>query len=68
MGMFDSIECNYPLLGGENMKAWFSLQGEFEKWALANDCRFIRLWARKAWIKILPDFKLTHYILRKEIR
>ena len=58
---------NIELFGGENMKAWFDQKDEFEKWAKHEGCKDIRLWARKGWAKYLSDFKLTCYIMRKEI-
>lgn len=62
-----SLTANVELFGGENMKAWFSLKDQFEQWAKIEGCKDIRLWARKGWAKHLSDFKLTHYIMRKEL-
>lgn len=58
---------NIETLGGEGMKDWFSLRGEFEEWAKREGCKDVRLWARKGWVKHLVDFKLTAYIMRKEL-
>lgn len=58
---------NIEMFGGENMKAWFSLKDTFEKWAKDEGCSDVRLWARKGWAKHLPDYNLTHYIMRKEL-
>lgn len=58
---------NIEYFGGENMKAWFSLKAVFEEWASAEGCKDLRLWARKGWAKHLPDFKITHHIMRKEL-
>lgn len=62
-----SKTANIETLGGENMKEWFSLRGEFEEWAKREGCKDVRLWARKGWVKHLVDFKLTAYIMRKEL-
>src|SRR5437868_6966300 len=62
-----SVTANIEYFGGENMKAWFSLKDEFEDWAREEGCRDVRLWARKGWARHLPDFKITHYIMRKEL-
>lgn len=62
-----SKTANIELFGGDNMKAWFSLKDHFEDWARGEGCRDVRLWARKGWARHLPDFKLTHYILRKTL-
>lgn len=55
------------LTGGENMKAWCDLRERFAEWAKAEGCKDIRLWARKGWAKYLLDFKLTHYLMRREL-
>jgi len=58
---------NIEMFGGENMKAWFALKGDFETWAKDEGCSDIRLFARKGWAKHLPDYALTHYMMRKAI-
>lgn len=58
---------NIETLGGENMQEWFSLRGDLEAWAKHEGCKDIRLWARKGWVKHLTEFKLTAYIMRKEL-
>jgi hypothetical protein len=62
-----SLTANIEYFGGENMKAWFSLKGEFEQWARDEGCRDVRLWARKGWARHLPEYRITHYIMRKEL-
>lgn len=62
-----SKTANIELFGGENMKAWFALKGDFEAWARDEGCSDVRLWARKGWAKHLPDYDLTHYIMRKDL-
>ena len=56
---------NIEYFGGENMNQWFVLKDVFEQWAKDNGCSDIRFWARKAWVKKLKDYDLTHYIMRK---
>jgi hypothetical protein len=58
---------NIEMFGGENMKAWFALKGDFEAWAKDEGCADIRLYARKGWAKHLPDYALTHYMMRKAL-
>lgn len=55
------------LLGGENMKAWFELKEQFEKWAKDEGCTKIRLHARRGWAKHLPDYKLAAYEMEKTL-
>lgn len=56
---------NIEMLGGENMKAWFSLKDQFEKWATDEGCTKVRLYARKAWARHLGDYKLSAYVMEK---
>lgn len=60
-----TITANIELLGGDNMKAWLALKDEYEKLAKEHGVFDVRMWARKGWSRELPDYKLTHYILRK---
>jgi hypothetical protein len=58
---------NIEMLGGDNMKAWFSLKEKFEEWAKDEGCTEVRLYARKAWAKHLSDYKLTAYVMSKTL-
>jgi len=62
-----SKTANIEYFGGGDMKSWFALKGVFESWARDEGCRDIRMWARKGWARHLPDFKITHYIMRREL-
>lgn len=62
-----SKTANIEYFGGKDMQSWFSLKSVFENWARDEGCRDIRMWARKGWARHLSDFKLTHYIMRKEL-
>lgn len=59
--------CNIELFGGEHMHEWFEQKEEFEKWAKEEGCREVRLFARKGWAKHLKDYRLTHYLMTKEL-
>lgn len=55
------------LLGGEKLDAWFTLKEELEDWARLENRKGIEVWCRKALLRKLPDYKITHYVLRKEL-
>lgn len=61
------IAARITLIGGENLKAWFSLKDEFEKWARVEGCTEVLFHVRKGWIRELPDYQLTQYVMRKKI-
>lgn len=58
---------NIEMLGGENMKAWFSLKDQFENWAKTEGRDEVRLFARKGWARELPDYKIRAYVMSKTI-
>ena len=55
------------VFGGDNMKAFFDLKSELEKWAKDEGCTAVCLWARKGWAKHLHDYQVTNYLMHKEI-
>jgi len=56
------------LLGGANMKNWFTLKELLEDWAKKEGCSAAFLWARKGWAKHLRDYRVTHYLMYKELK
>lgn len=53
---------------GDNMKQFFSLKDDLEKWAKEQEgCDGVFLWARKGWVKHLTDYSLTHYLMYKDL-
>jgi hypothetical protein len=58
---------NIELFGGANMKDFFDLRGEFEKWAKEEGCEEIRFFARKGWTKFLDDYRLASYVMAKKL-
>ena len=55
------------LLGGDNMKVWSDLRKEIEQWAKTEGCSLVFCWCRKGLVSKLPDMRLTHYVMTKEI-
>jgi len=58
---------NIEMLGGENMKAWFSLKDQFENWAKNEGRSEVRMFARKGWARELPDYKIRAYVMSKTL-
>lgn len=52
---------------GEDSKEWLPLLSLIESHARDNGCGKIEMWARKGWGKKLPDYKLTHVLLEKDL-
>ena len=55
------------MIGGDNMKSWFSLKDQIEAWAKAEGCNEVRLFARKGWARELPDYTIRAYVMVKKI-
>lgn len=58
---------NIEMLGGDNMKAWFSLKDQFENWAKTEGRDEVRMFARKGWARELPDYRLRAYVMSKTL-
>ncbi len=52
---------------GEHAHEWVHLIAEIEAWAKANGCGKVEAMARKGWAKRLPDYRMTHVLLEKDI-
>lgn len=59
--------CEILACMGDDATQWVHLLDEIEAWAGANGCQRVQAWARKGWAKHLPDYKMTHVLLEKEI-
>lgn len=52
---------------GEHSHEWAHLISEIENWAKSQGCGKIETWARKGWVKRLPEYRMTHVLLEKDI-
>ncbi len=59
--------CTIQFATGDNSNAWIHLIHEIEDWAVKNGCTKLDMWARKGWQRKLPDYKMTHVMLEKDI-
>ncbi len=56
------------LLAGNDMDEWVEdVQRELEDWARAIGCKFLELHGRKGWQRKLPDFRISHVTMSKEL-
>ncbi len=60
-----TVSAKVELLGGDGMKRWFDLRSDLEAWARDEGCTDIRFDGRKEWARLMPDYKITHYVFRK---
>lgn len=52
---------------GRDRAEWAGHRVTIEEWGRAQGCAAIHIWARRGWEKDLPDYKLTHVILEKQL-
>lgn len=59
--------CRLVGCAGRDRKRWLPLLVEIERWAASVGCTQMHAEARKGWAGELPDYRLTHVILEKEL-
>ena len=53
--------------GGTKRQNWMGCLDDIEKWAKAQGCKRMRLFGRKGWQRVLPDYCVTRVIMDKEL-
>ena len=59
--------CSVHFCTGRGAAGWAHHLAEIEGWAQAEGCQRIGTMARKGWAKHLPDYKMTHVYLKKDL-
>lgn len=59
--------CGVRFLSGDDSGQWLYLIDQLEAWARANGCARLDMLARKGWARKLPDYKMTHVLLEKDL-
>lgn len=62
-----SLTCNIPFCAGQGAKDFVPLLATIERWARSEGCRRMKAVARKGWARHLPDYKMTHVVLEKDL-
>ena len=52
---------------GKHMPAWIGLLDDLEEYARSVGCNRIEAYARKGYAKHMPDYKMTHVMLEKDL-
>ncbi len=63
----DKTRCILIVCGGKNMDNWLGLLDGIEQWAAKNGCKSLRIYGRKGWARKLTDYRITRFILDKEL-
>lgn len=59
--------CVILFLNGENSLDWLHLIADLEAWAKHQGCSRITGHMRKGWAKRMPDYRMTHVCLEKDL-
>jgi hypothetical protein len=54
--------------GGRDRREWLPLLGALERYARAEDCKAMRIFGRRGWERLLPDYKPARVLLEKELQ
>ena len=59
--------CMIRFATGRQAATWTHLLAEIEDWARENGCRRLDMLARKGWAKHLPEYRMSHVFLEKDL-
>jgi hypothetical protein len=52
---------------GRDRDEWLPLLAGLERYAKAEDCKAMRIFGRRGWERVLPDYKAARVLLEKEL-
>ncbi len=61
------LVCVLTACGGEEMGLWIPLLPMIEKYAKAEGCACMRIYGRRGWARVLPDYTVEHVILERTL-
>lgn len=59
--------CVIVACGGRGRERWLPLRHKLEWYARHEGCKRMRIYGRKGWARVLPDYRVTRVILEKDI-
>jgi hypothetical protein len=59
--------CTIVACGGKDRNKWLPLLAGLERYAKAEDCKTMRIFGRRGWERLLPDYKAARVLLEKEL-
>jgi len=60
--------CTIVACGGRDRHEWLGLLGELEVYARTEGCKAIRIFGRRGWERLLPDYRPARILLEKELQ
>jgi hypothetical protein len=59
--------CTVVACGGRDRAEWLPLLAGLERYARAESCKAMRIFGRRGWERLLPDYKAARVLLEKEL-
>jgi hypothetical protein len=59
--------CTIVACGGRDRGLWLHLLAGLEAYGEAEGCAAIRIYGRRGWLKLLPDYRTTRVLLEKKL-
>jgi hypothetical protein len=59
--------CTIVACGGHDRAQWLPLLAELEAYGRAQGCAAMRIYGRRGWRKLLPEYRTTRVLLEKEL-
>ena len=53
--------------GGHDRSQWLPLLAGLETYGRAQGCAAMRIYGRRGWLKLLPEYRTTRVLLEKEL-
>ena len=59
--------CTIVACSGSNRSEWLPLLAGLERYAKAENCKAMRIFGRRGWERLIPDYKVARVLLEKEL-
>ena len=59
--------CTIVACGGHDRSQWLPLLAGLETYGRAQGCAAMRIYGRRGWLKLLPEYRTTRVLLEKEL-
>jgi hypothetical protein len=60
--------CTIVACGGQERSQWLPLIESLEKYGRAEGCKAMRIFGRRGWLKLLPDYRTARVLLEKKLK
>jgi hypothetical protein len=60
--------CTIVACGGSDRGQWLHLLAGLEAYGKAEGCAAMRIYGRRGWLKLLPEYRATRVLLEKALR